>query len=101
MRVYVRVCMVVVESTKKLENKWKCFLILDELISLKSDLMKIDCSCLANCDDSNFFVQAYVNTIYMLNMFAFVSEYMASTFSAFTVLCTRLPIYFEISYIYI
>lgn len=36
---------------------------------------KIDCSCWANCDDSNFFVQAYVNTIYMLNMFAFASEY--------------------------
>lgn len=29
---------------------------------LKSDKYKINCNCLANCDDSNFFVQSYVST---------------------------------------
>lgn len=33
----------------------------DELITLKSNKMKINCNCLANCDDSNFFVQDSVN----------------------------------------
>ncbi|XP_067633158.1 sodium channel protein Nach [Eurosta solidaginis] len=30
-----------------------------EIISLKSNRYKIDCHCLSNCDDSNFFVQSY------------------------------------------
>lgn len=35
----------------------------DELISLKSKRMKIDCGCLSNCDDSTFFVKAYVSIL--------------------------------------
>ncbi|TMW49502.1 hypothetical protein DOY81_005421, partial [Sarcophaga bullata] len=38
----------------------------NEMISLKSDRYKIDCKCLANCDDSNFFVQSYRSRIWFL-----------------------------------
>jgi len=33
----------------------------EEIISLKSNNFEIKCNCLANCDDSNFFVQTYVS----------------------------------------
>nr|NP_001286700.1 pickpocket 9, isoform B [Drosophila melanogaster]AHN56495.1 pickpocket 9, isoform B [Drosophila melanogaster] len=37
-----------------------------EIISLKSDKYKINCNCLANCDDSNFFVQSYRSRVWFL-----------------------------------
>ncbi|XP_017018772.1 sodium channel protein Nach [Drosophila kikkawai] len=37
-----------------------------EIISLKSDRYKINCNCLANCDDSNFFVQSYRSRVWFL-----------------------------------
>ncbi|XP_054737920.1 sodium channel protein Nach [Anastrepha obliqua] len=37
-----------------------------EIISLKSSRYKIDCHCLSNCDDSNFFVQSYRSRIWFL-----------------------------------
>ncbi|XP_017477284.1 PREDICTED: sodium channel protein Nach, partial [Rhagoletis zephyria] len=37
-----------------------------ELISLKSSRYKIDCHCLSNCDDSNFFVQSYRSRLWFL-----------------------------------
>lgn len=33
---------------------------IEEIISLESTTRKIDCHCYANCDNSYFFVQAYV-----------------------------------------
>ncbi|KAI8035961.1 hypothetical protein M5D96_011394 [Drosophila gunungcola] len=39
---------------------------LREIISLKSDKYKINCNCLANCDDSNFFVQSYRSRVWFL-----------------------------------
>ncbi|KNC33395.1 hypothetical protein FF38_09873, partial [Lucilia cuprina] len=38
----------------------------NEMISLKSNRYKIDCNCLANCDDSNFFVQSYRSRVWFL-----------------------------------
>lgn len=35
-------------------------IIADEMITLRSKKNPIDCNCLPNCDDSNFFIQAYV-----------------------------------------
>ncbi|KAL7738280.1 hypothetical protein ACLKA6_006611 [Drosophila palustris] len=37
-----------------------------EIISLKSDIYKINCNCLGNCDDSNFFVQSYRSRVWFL-----------------------------------
>uniref|UniRef100_A0A1I8PIK6 Sodium channel protein Nach n=1 Tax=Stomoxys calcitrans TaxID=35570 RepID=A0A1I8PIK6_STOCA len=37
-----------------------------EMISLKSIRHKITCNCLANCDDSNFFVQSYRSRVWFL-----------------------------------
>ncbi|XP_017864674.1 PREDICTED: sodium channel protein Nach [Drosophila arizonae] len=37
-----------------------------EIISLKSDKYKINCNCLSNCDDSNFFVQSYRSRVWFL-----------------------------------
>ncbi|KAM7344130.1 pickpocket 9 [Cochliomyia hominivorax] len=37
-----------------------------EMISLKSKRYKINCNCLANCDDSNFFVQSYRSRVWFL-----------------------------------
>ncbi|XP_044317833.1 sodium channel protein Nach isoform X2 [Drosophila rhopaloa] len=37
-----------------------------EIISLKSDKYKINCNCLANCDDSNFFVQSHRSRVWFL-----------------------------------
>ncbi|KAH8358292.1 hypothetical protein KR084_011838 [Drosophila pseudotakahashii] len=37
-----------------------------EIISLKSEKYKINCNCLANCDDSNFFVQSYRSRVWFL-----------------------------------
>ncbi|XP_068147409.1 sodium channel protein Nach, partial [Drosophila tropicalis] len=37
-----------------------------EIISLKSDRYKINCNCLANCDDSNFFVQSHRSRVWFL-----------------------------------
>ncbi|XP_075169025.1 pickpocket 9 [Haematobia irritans] len=37
-----------------------------EMISLKSIRHKINCDCLANCDDSNFFVQSYRSRVWFL-----------------------------------
>lgn len=36
------------------------FFTLDELISLKSKTMRIDCDCVANCDEPIFFVKTFV-----------------------------------------
>ncbi|KAH8252784.1 hypothetical protein KR032_001892 [Drosophila birchii] len=44
-----------------------------EIISLKSDRYKINCNCLANCDDSNFFVQSYA--VIMFNLFIYFIVY--------------------------
>ncbi|GAB0087900.1 uncharacterized protein DMENIID0001_022620 [Sergentomyia squamirostris] len=38
----------------------------DEIISLHSDTMKIKCKCEENCDNSNFFVQAYKSRVWFL-----------------------------------
>lgn len=38
----------------------------DELISLQSKTRHIDCNCLVNCDDHNFFVKAYVSSSHLL-----------------------------------
>ncbi|XP_073848411.1 pickpocket 9 [Musca autumnalis] len=38
----------------------------NEMISLKSIKHKINCNCLANCDDSNFFVQSYRSRVWFL-----------------------------------
>ncbi|XP_011293257.1 sodium channel protein Nach [Musca domestica] len=38
----------------------------NEMISLKSIKHKINCDCLANCDDSNFFVQSYRSRVWFL-----------------------------------
>ncbi|XP_037941476.1 uncharacterized protein LOC119674410 [Teleopsis dalmanni] len=37
-----------------------------DIISLKSEKYKIDCRCLSNCDDSNFFVQSYRSRVWFL-----------------------------------
>ncbi|XP_050324518.1 sodium channel protein Nach [Bactrocera neohumeralis] len=37
-----------------------------EIISLKSSRYKIDCHCLSNCDDSNFFVQSHRSRVWFL-----------------------------------
>ncbi|KAH8283572.1 hypothetical protein KR018_007227 [Drosophila ironensis] len=37
-----------------------------DIIALKSDKYKINCNCLANCDDSNFFVQSYRSRVWFL-----------------------------------
>ncbi|XP_055854119.1 uncharacterized protein LOC129917915 isoform X3 [Episyrphus balteatus] len=37
-----------------------------EIISLKSDILNIDCKCFANCDDSNFFVQSNRSRVWFL-----------------------------------
>lgn len=38
----------------------------EALISLKSDTMKIDCDCMPNCDDSNYFIQAQRSRVWFL-----------------------------------
>lgn len=35
-------------------------LIADEIVPLKSEKRKIDCECMPNCDNSNYFVQSVV-----------------------------------------
>ncbi|XP_069964001.1 sodium channel protein Nach [Bactrocera oleae] len=37
-----------------------------DIISLKSSRYKIDCHCLSNCDDSNFFVQSHRSRVWFL-----------------------------------
>lgn len=37
-----------------------------EIISLKSDILNIDCKCFPNCDDSNFFVQSNRSRVWFL-----------------------------------
>jgi len=38
-------------------------LFLDDIITLKSNKRKIECDCMANCDNSNFFTQSIVSWI--------------------------------------
>ena len=38
-------------------------LFLDDIITLKSKKRKIECDCMANCDNSNFFTQSIVSWI--------------------------------------
>lgn len=38
----------------------------DELISLKSKKMHIECDCVSNCDDQNFFVKSFVSSLAVL-----------------------------------
>lgn len=55
----------------RLLNPTECFLIPspDEFISLQSETMKIECDCMPNCDNTNFFVQSIVRLIKMKSEF--------------------------------
>jgi hypothetical protein len=39
---------------------------LEELISLKSKKFKINCACMANCDNSNYFIQSSRSRVWFL-----------------------------------
>lgn len=45
-----------------LENFWEIFLA-DEIVALQSSKRKIECDCMPNCDNTNFFVQSIVSLI--------------------------------------
>lgn len=54
----------IIESPSSLNDNFT--LLSEALISLKSDTMKIDCDCMPNCDDSNYFIQAQRSRVWFL-----------------------------------